>query len=359
MTALDLARWEWFKLRGRRVIWILLAGLVVFSSLVVLLRFGDYQFQKDRAIADEVLFNPGMPLPPEEVKVDCEAFLAGARPAEFPPGFTVDDIDVELTSRECEKEIAEITARLDRHITEFTLPGTIPWAMRWTQLVSVPVLAFLTVLVLGSEYTWGTLRTMLMRGPGRARVLAVKLLFVAAALAVTWVAVLGAIVATSAIVTAFASDVNHGSWAGGVFGEVVGDTLSAWYAGLPYVALAALLAVLFSRWASGTLAASGFAIGIFFLELFTMGRLISLFDGVSGMAWFGTVAEFDLGWNTAAWMFGQGGEPIRGFALAGAIGTADYPGDLHALLVLTAYLAIFTVLTFVLFRRRDVAGPTG
>ena len=37
-----------------------------------------------------------------------------------------------------------------------------------------------------------------------------------------------------------------------------------------------------------------------------------------------TVAEYDLGWNTAAWMFGDGGRPIPGFALAGAIGrTSD------------------------------------
>ena len=359
MTLRDLARWEWFKLRGRRVIWLLLAGLVVFSSLVVLLRFGDYQFQKDRAIADEVLFNPGMPLPPEEVKVDCEAFLAGARPTEFPPGFTAADIDVELTGRECEKEVAEITARLARHVTEFTLPGSIPWAMRWTQLVSVPVLAFLTVLVLGSEYTWGTLRTMLMRGVGRGRVLAVKLGFVVAALAVTWVGVLAAIIATSAIVTAAASGVAHGSWTGAITAEVIGDTVAAWYAGLPYVALAALLAVLFSRWASGTMAATGFAIGVFFLELFTMGRLIKLFDGAAGFSWFARVAEYDLGWNTAAWMFGQGGEPIPGFALAGAIGTADYPQDLHAFLVLSGYLALFTVIAFAVFRRRDVAGPTG
>ena len=359
MSVVDLARWEWFKLAGRRVIWILPAVLIVFSSLMVLLRFGDYQFQKDRAVADEVLFNPGLPLPPEEVKVDCQAFLDGARPTEFPPGFTVDDIDVELTSRECSKEIAEISARLDRQVTEFTLPGTIPWTLRWTQLISVPILAFLTVLVLGSEYAWGTLRTVLMRGVGRWRLLSVKLGFVVAALAVTWLIVLVTVIATSAIVTAFAPDVSHGSWTAATFGDVLGDTARAWFSGLPYVALAALLAIVFSRWAGGTLAATGLALGVFFVELFSMGRLIKLFDGVSGFSWFATVAEYDLGWNTAAWMFGEGGDPVPGFALAGAIGVVDYPGDLHAFLVLLGYLVLFTVIAFALFRRRDVAGPTG
>ena len=326
---------------------------------MVLLRFGDYQFQKDRAIVDEVLFAPGLPLPPEEVKVDCQAFLDGARPAEFPPGFTAADIDVGLTTRECEKEIAEITARLDRHVTQFTLPGTIPWTLRWTQLISVPILAFLTVLVLGSEYAWGTLRTVLMRGPGRSKLLAVKLGFVVVALAVTWLIVLLTVIATSAIVTSFAEGIGHGDWTASTFGDVLGGTARAWFSGLPYVALAAVLAIAFSRWASGTMAATGLAIGVFFFELFSMGRLIKLFDGVSGFAWFGTVAGFDLGWNTAAWMFGEGGEPIPGFALAGAIGVVDYPGDGHAFLVLSAYLIVFTALAFAMFRRLDVAGPTG
>ena len=359
MTVSSLARWEWFKLRGRKVIWILPVILVIFAALLVILRFGDYQFQKDRPIQDEILFNVGMPLPPEEVKVDCQAFLDGARPTEFPPGFTAADIDVDLTSRECSKEIAEITARLDKHVTEFTLPGAAPWAVRWAVLVSVPLIAFLTVLVLGSEYSWGTLRTMLMRGVSRTRILGVKMGFVVGAMAVTWLAALAVIVISSLIVTAAASDVSHGDWSAGAFGDVFGDTARAWFAGLSYMALAALLAIAFSRWASGILAATGVAIGIFFVELFSMGRLIKLFDGVSGFGWFGTVAEYDLGWNTAALMFGEGGEPISGFALAGAIGVVDYPSDLHAFLVLLGYLVVFTAAAFALFRRRDVAGPTG
>lgn len=359
MNLLDLARWEWFKLRSRRVIWILPAVLIVFSSLMVLLRFGDYQFQKDRAIRDEVLFSSELPLPPEDVSVDCRAFLDGARPTELPPGYTVDDIDVELTSRECQKEIAEITNRLERHVTEFTLPGTIPWAMRWTMLISVPVLAFLTVLVLGSEYTWGTLRTVLMRGAGRLRLLSVKLGLIVTVPAVTWIAVLLAIIATSAIVTPFASGVGHGEWTAGVIGDVIGDTARAWYAGLPYAALAAVLAIAFSRWSGGTLAATGLATGAFLIELFTMGRLIDLFEDGSGFGWFADVATYDLGWNTAAWMFGSGGEPIPGFALAGAIGAVEYPGEVHASLVLAAYLGILTAVAFVMFRSRDVTGPTG
>lgn len=358
MTWWSVARWEWFKLRGRRVIWILLAVLVLFGSIFVLLRFGDYQFRKDAPIRDEALLLPGTPPPEDDLLVDCEDFVAGVMPTEFPAGLTLDDVDIEFTTRECTMEIADIQKRLAILVDEFTLPGAIPKALRWTQLISIPILAFFTVLVIGSEYGWGTLRTVLMRGTGRRRVLSVKLALILGSVAVAWLLALAAIVLTSFIVTAIAN-VSHGSFTSTVGGDVVVDILKAWTSGLPYIALAALLTVLFSTRAGGTLAAVGVATSVFFLELFTMGRLIKLFDGASGFGWFASVAEFDLGWNVAGWMFGRGGEPISGFALAGAIGTADYPPDLQALVVLLAYTALFGLLAFRIFSRRDVTGPSG
>ena len=360
MSWATLLRWEWFKLRGRRVIWILLAGLVIFSSLIVVLRFGDYQVRKDSAIKDDVLFLPGVPPPEDDVLVDCEVYLAtGELPpaAEFPAPLTPDDVDPLLTERECNLEVTEVKGAVAALVEDFTLPGSIGKSLRWTQLVSIPFLAFITVLIVGSEYGWGTLRTALMRGVGRWRFLSVKLALIAMAMAVTWVVILFTIIATSAIVTPLA-DVSHGSWSGAV-DNVVKDTFKAWFAGVPYLAVAALLSVLFASWWGGTLAAAGVATGYFFFDVFSFGRLIRLFDGVAGMAWFADLAEYDLGWNTAAWMFGEGREPIRGFNLAGAIGQVDYPVELHSFLVLLVYAALFLGLAFWLFSRRDVAGPTG
>jgi len=56
-------------------------------------------------------------------------------------------------------------------------------------------------------------------------------------------------------------------------------------------------------------------------------------------------------------MFGEN-EPIPGFALAGAIGTADYPSDTHAFLVQLVFFVGLTALAFWL-QRRDVAGSSG
>ncbi len=356
MTWGALFKSEWFKLRGRRVIWILLAVLVLFSSLIVVLRFGDYEVRKDRTIRDEVLFLPGRPLPSEEVLIDCEKYLAdGLLPpaSEFPAPLTPEDADPLLTERECNKEVTEIKAAVAKLVDEFTLPGAIPKALRWTQLVSIPVLAFLTVLIVGSEYGWGTLRTVLMKGAGRWRFLSVKLALLVLAMAITWIIVLGTIIATSAIVTAI-SDVGHGDWTSGVVGDVISDTAKAMYSSLPYIALAALLSVLFSRFAGGTLAAAGVATVYFFVDVFAFGRLLKLFDDVS---WLADLAELDLGWNTAGWMFGEGREPIPGFALAGAIGQVDYPSELHSFFALLVYTLIFGGLAFWLFQRRDVGGP--
>ncbi|NNL71160.1 MAG: hypothetical protein HKO70_14505, partial [Acidimicrobiia bacterium] len=48
-----------------------------------------------------------------------------------------------------------------------------------------------------------------------------------------------------------------------------------------------------------------------------------------------------------------------GFALAGAIGTTEYPGDVHAFLIQAAFGVVLGGLAFWLFERRDVAGPSG
>ena len=355
-----LAKWEWFKLRRRRIVWVLLIGVTVFSSVMVVIRYADYEFQKDRDVVDEIIFLPSAPVIDNfEVELNCTEYLDGVPITDVPPPYTLEDIDHPGTDRKCRQEFGEIRTRLDKLIAGFIMPGSVEKALRWTGLISIPIAAFLTVLVIGSEYGWGTLRTALMKGPGRSRLLSVKLALVAAIMAVAWLAVLVAVILSSLATTALASGVDHGEMDAAAYGLIVRHLGRAWFAVLPYVALAALLSVLFSRWSSGTLAAAAVSIGYFFFELFSIGRLIKLFDGVAAFRWFGSVAEYDLGWNTAAWLFGRGGEPISGFALAGAIGTADYPGDIHAFLVQLVFIIIIGGLAFRLFKRRDVAGPSG
>ncbi len=359
MSFLGLLAWERFKLRGRRIVWLLLLVAVAFAAFMVLLRFGEYQFRKDASVRDELVFLPGSPKPDDEIDVDCQAFLDGEIPTDLPAPLTVDDIDVGLTTNECTLEIEGVRERLVFLVEDFTLPGATAPALRWTGMIAIPLVAFFTVLLVGSEYAWGTLRTNLSRGVGRRRLLAAKLALVAAAVAVMWLVVLAVVMLTSVVATAIVAGVGHGDWTGGAVGDLIADLLKVWFSGLPYVTLAALLSILFSRWASGTVAAAAVSVGYFFFNLFSMARVIQLFEGQAGFGWVADLARFDLGWNSAAWLFGKGGEPIRGFNLVGAIGRVAYPGDLWAFLVQAAYTALFAGIAFWLFTRRDVTGPSG
>lgn len=360
MSWLTLAKWEWFKLRGRRIIWVLMGALVVFSAVIVVVRYADWEFRKDADVKDEIIFLPSAPVVGDfEVDLNCTEFLAGVPITEVPEPYTLDDIDYPGTDRKCRQEQEAIDVRLEKLINGFTMPGAASEALRWTGVLSIPLLAFLTVLVVGSEYGWGTLRSALMKGPGRWRLLSVKLALVAGASAVLWLVMLAVIVIASVIVTPLASGIDHGALDASAIGLIARDVGRVWLAGLPYIALAALLSILFSSWAGGTLAASGLAVGYFFFDLLSAGRLIKLFDGVAGMRWFTTAVEYDLGWNTASWLFGRDGEPIPGFALASAIGTATYPSNVHSFLVLVFFGLALAGLAFWLFQRRDVAGPSG
>lgn len=135
----NLFRWEWFKLRGRRIIWILLGVLTVFSALMVIIRYADYQFQKDRDVVDEVIFLPSAPVIDNfEVELNCTEFLAGVPIAEVPSPYTLDDIDYPGTDRKCRQELGEIRTRLAKLIDGFTMPGSVEKALRWTGLISIP-----------------------------------------------------------------------------------------------------------------------------------------------------------------------------------------------------------------------------
>ena len=360
---MTLVRWEWWKVRSRRVIWVLLAILVGFGSLMVLIRYADYQFQVDKAIVDEVIFSPNaVELDTVQMDLDCTAFVeTGQLPDtdEFPAGVTAADVDRDRTAQECRKEIAGREGRFQQQISDFTLPGANPKAVRWAVLLGIPFSAFVTVMVIGSEYVWGTLRTSLMKGVARWRFLLAKLILLAIVFLSAWIAVAILAGLTSLVVTAFASGVGHGDVGWALVGNGLEIALRAWWATLPYMVFAALLVVLFSRSSGGTLAAVGVAVGVFFMELFSVGWLIKLFDGQAAFRWFASLAEFDLGWNTAAIMYGDGGTPVPGFSLGGAIGVTDYPSDLHAFASLAVWLAVIGWAAFWLIRRRDVTGPSG
>ena len=137
---------------------------------------------------------------------------------------------------------------------------------------------------------------------------------------------------------------DFGEWSsvGIVFGKLV-------YALLPYIVLGLFFSVLTSS--SGPAISLG--MGYIVVELILVGVLSNLFD------WFGTVSDYMLGPNVAAWMVDEGARVTVGDAtLIGSAG-AGLPSPLHGFLVVTAYIVILFALTLRLFHHKDIAGAKG
>jgi ABC-2 type transport system permease protein len=199
----------------------------------------------------------------------------------------------------------------------------------------------LGVLGFGSEYGWGTLKTLLTQRPGRLRVFAAKLLALAAVLAVFVVVVfaLGAL-ASYAIAVREGADVAWPStWL------VLRGLAAGWLILAVWAAFGVLLAVL-SR---GTALAIG--IGILY-ALVIEGLLSALATQVS---LFDRLVEFFVRANGYSLVVPLGVSSDD----AGDRGPGSFSGPFvageQALLVLASYLVVFVFVAALLLRRRDVA----
>jgi ABC-2 type transport system permease protein len=199
----------------------------------------------------------------------------------------------------------------------------------------------LGVLAFGSEYGWGTLKTLLTQHPGRLHVLGAKLVALAVALAVFVVVAfaLGAL-ASYAIAVREGSDTEWPSlWL------LIRGLVAGWLILAVWAALGVLLAVLFR----GTALATGVGIVYAFVvegllsalatQVSALDQLVELFvraAGYSLVVALGVSTE-DLG--------DRGPGSFSG----------PFVGGEEAALVLLLYLSVFALVAGLLFRRRDVA----
>jgi ABC-2 type transport system permease protein len=199
----------------------------------------------------------------------------------------------------------------------------------------------LGVLTFGSEYGWGTLRTLFIQRPGRLRVFAAKLVALAVALIpfVLLVYVVGAL-ASSVIALREGADIAFPS-----VGLLVRGLAAGWLILGVWTALGVLLAV-FSR---GTALAIG--IGILY-ALVIEGLLSALASQVSAVD---RIVEFFLRANAYSLVatLGVSTDDVANNGPGSFSGPFVSGGE--ALLVLGAYAAVFLLVSGWLLRRRDVA----
>jgi ABC-type transport system involved in multi-copper enzyme maturation permease subunit len=198
----------------------------------------------------------------------------------------------------------------------------------------------LGVLTVGSEYGWGTLKTLFTQGPGRLRVFGAKLIAVAAVLLafVLVVFLLGA-AASWAIALIEGADVTWpGAWL------LIRGIAGGWLVFAVWAALGIMLAVV----TRGTALATGIGILYAFVVeglLSALSREVSLLDGL---------VEFFVRAN------GYSLVDVLGVSQAEVADTGPgsfagpFVGGTQAVLVLAVYLAAFVVVSGWLLRRRDV-----
>jgi ABC-2 type transport system permease protein len=198
----------------------------------------------------------------------------------------------------------------------------------------------LGVLGLGSEYGWGTLKTLFIQREGRLRVFGAKLLALGAVL-VPFVLSVFALGAGASYVIALREG-------------VAVEWPSAWLvvramgAGWLILAVWASLGLLLAAVSRGT----SLAIGVGILYALVIEGLISAFaDAVSFLE---PVTEFFLRANAYSLVKGLGLSVSEAAGNGPGAFSGPYVATGQALLVLVAYMAAFLTLSGFLLRRRDV-----
>lgn len=187
----------------------------------------------------------------------------------------------------------------------------------------------------GTEFGWGTFRTLLAHGAGRGTFLGAKLLSIAGfAVLFVFVGVVAVIVGSVAVTTLAAGDT------GGLdLGAITRSAAKVYYAFLPYLTLATL----FALWARS--AGAGIAAGL--VLYFTEGLVANLLVQMNRD--YANIVNYGLSRNVTA--LTRDPAVIAVSQDPAAVALPD-PGQ--AALVLAIYTVVFVALAFWRLRTRDV-----
>ncbi len=190
----------------------------------------------------------------------------------------------------------------------FTLPGSIPNVLGLAHSIGVILVLILTASVLGTEYRWRTLRSILARGTGRWQYMASKIVLLILLAGGALLIVMAVTAVSSLIAGALAGDAPAGSSASVRWIDVPIAFGKAWFSFLPYIALATFFTVL------TTSSAAGMAISLvyYYAESIVVAIFLNLFT------WFETVASYLLGRNVTALMRSGDSTMVMNFTIGGS-----------------------------------------
>jgi ABC-2 type transport system permease protein len=190
------------------------------------------------------------------------------------------------------------------------------------------------VLVAGSEYAWGTWKTLLVQQPSRGMVFAGKVTTVAVGTLVLVLVLLGASAAASFVV----AGVEGADTTMPPVQQIAGDLAAGWLIAVMWCMLGVALAI--------TLRAVALPVGIGLVWMLAVQNLIT------------ALAAPLLDWVDAAqeWLPG----PAAGSLVAtlgggqGTPGVAELSSQSQSIATLIGYLALFTMIGAILLKRRDL-----
>ena len=331
----NLTRWEWFKLRRRWMLWILLVFAILFAQLAVWGQFFSYQNLQTTGGELTVPASLQQQQGRAPRTVACNDLLSGVasrQPADLDPQV------VAGLAAQCRQQAATLPARLGRAYQGFTLPGSVSTALGIVQTLALILIAILTASAIGIDYGAGTLRSALTQGIGRWPYLTAKVITIAIIALLGLVVALGTVAISSVIATAIAGAAPPTGATTATWSDAGIALWKAWSSVLPYVALTTFVTVV----ARSSAAGMAIGLGYYFAEQLIVALFSNLFS------WFQNVADFFLVRNISGWVGGSGG--LAGGAL---------PDQTHAILVLAIYTMVLGGIAFWLFERRDVQGATG
>ncbi|MEP6694781.1 MAG: ABC transporter permease subunit, partial [Chloroflexota bacterium] len=289
----NLAIWEWFKLRRRWMLWILLVFALLFAQLAVWGAFFSYKNLQETG--GELTVPASLQQQQGRVPrtVRCVDLLSGD-PSRQPA-----DLDPQVTaglSAQCRQQEAAMPARRARSYSTFTLPGSIPNALGTVQTLGLILMAILTASAIGIDYGAGTLRSVLTQGTGRWPYLTAKLLTLAALAALGLIVAVGSVALSSSIAASLASPppqvlVLPGAATTATWSDAGIALWKSWVSLIPYIALTSFVTV-FAR-----SSAAGMAIGLGYY--FAEQLIVALFTNF--FSWFQNVADYLLVRNISGW----------------------------------------------------------
>ena len=295
---LTLTRGEWYKLRRRRMPWILLGIIAAITQGAFWMGYVSYHLGAD----------------------SVAAAATGAAALESREGLSVS---------------VGLEAGGAAGAGGFTLPFSLNRTTGQLPMIFVIPIMILAATVIGVEYGLGTLRATLTRGAGRWQLLSAKFVMLMVAVS-AGIIVITALVGIASIVAGILPPAGEGPLVAGSAAawKAVATALGkAVYALAPYVALAVFVTVATGSNAQGM----ALSMGYFLFELLIAPAL----GGIDG--WLGNVLGATLlGSNVSEWM------------------SAAFPTDnARAFFVMLAYTAVLLGAALWIFQRRDVPGAKG